>query len=120
MIAGVMLCVAFLGAACSKKQKTPEGILGRDEMVKAITEVLVAEEKVNRMLLNGDSSKLVFAIMRKKVFERTGVDDSAFYRSMDYYIDRPKELEQIYAALVDSLNLKEQRASVKPADAPAK
>jgi hypothetical protein len=29
-------------------------------------------------------------------------------------MDHPKELEQIYTALVDSLNLKEQKASVRP------
>lgn len=100
--------------SCSKKEKVPEGILAKEEMVKTIQEVLLAEEKVNRLRLSTDSSKKVFTAMRGKVFEKTGVPDSVFNSSMSYYMDHPRELEQIYTALVDSLNLKEQKASVRP------
>jgi hypothetical protein len=83
-------------------------------MVKTIQEVLLAEEKVNRLRLSTDSSKKVFTAIRGKVFDKAGVPDSVFNNSMNYYMDHPKELEQIYTALVDSLNLKEQKASVRP------
>jgi hypothetical protein len=101
-------------SSCSKKEKVPEGILAKEEMVKTIQEVLLAEEKVNRLRLSTDSSKKVFTAIRGKVFDKAGVPDSVFNNSMNYYMDHPKELEQIYTALVDSLNLKEQKASVRP------
>ena len=110
-----VLVIALAGVfSCSKKEKTPESILGQEEMVKTIQEVLLVEEKVNRLRLSTDSSKKVFTAIRGKVFEKTGVPDSVFNNSMNYYMDHPKELEQIYTALVDSLNLKEQKASVRP------
>lgn len=110
-----VLVITLAGVfSCSKKEKTPEGILGQEEMVKTIQEVLLVEEKVNRLRLSTDSSKKVFTAIRGKVFEKTGVPDSVFNNSMNYYMDHPKELEQIYTALVDSLNLKEQKASVRP------
>jgi hypothetical protein len=46
------------------------------------------------------------------MFAKLGVSDSVFKRSFDYYMDRPREMEQIYAALVDSLSLKEQRLDI--------
>ena len=64
--------------SCSKKEKTPEGILGKEEMAKTIQEVLLAEEKVNRLRLSTDSSKKVFTAIRGKIFEKTGVSDSVF------------------------------------------
>lgn len=110
-----MLVIILAGAfSCSKKEQAPEGILGKEEMVKTIQEVLLAEEKVNRLRLSTDSAKKVFTALREKIFEKTGVPDSVFNNSMNYYMDHPKELEQIYTALVDSLNLKEQKASVRP------
>lgn len=110
----LVLILAGVFSSCSKKEKAPEGILGREEMVKTIQEVLLAEEKVNRLRLSTDSSKKVFTAIRGKVFEKAGVPDSVFNNSVNYYMDHPKELEQIYTALVDSLNLKEQKASVRP------
>ena len=113
-VASVLVMILAGTFSCSKKEKTPEGILGKEEMAKTIQEVLLAEEKVNRLRLSTDSSKKVFTAIRGKIFEKTGVSDSVFNNSMNYYMDHPKELEQIYTALVDSLNLKEQKASVRP------
>lgn len=113
-VASVLVMILAGTFSCSKKEKTPEGILDKEEMAKTIQEVLLAEEKVNRLRLSTDSSKKVFTAIRGKIFEKTGVSDSVFNNSMNYYMDHPKELEQIYTALVDSLNLKEQKASVRP------
>lgn len=113
-VASVLVIILAGVFSCSKKEKAPEGILAKEEMVKTIQEVLLAEEKVNRLRLSTDSSKKVFTAIRGKIFEKTGVPDSVFNNSMNYYMDHPKELEQIYTALVDSLNLKEQKASVRP------
>ena len=54
--------------------------------------------------------------MENKVFEKAAISDSLFRKSFDYYMERPREMELIYTALVDSLQLKEQRA---PMEAPA-
>lgn len=113
-VASVLVIILAGVFSCSKKEKAPKGILAREEMVTTIQEVLLAEEKVNRLRLSTDSSKKVFTAIRGKIFEKTGVPDSVFNNSMNYYMDHPKELEQIYTALVDSLNLKEQKASVRP------
>lgn len=98
--------------SCKQPDDTKaKGILSRQEMVSVLTEIYLAEEKVNRLTLPRDSAEVVFRLMEGKVFEMAGVPDSVFTASLNYYMDRPEQLELIYTALVDSLQLKEHRVS---------
>ena len=105
-----ILLLAASTALTSCGEKKPEGILTRVEMVSLMEDIYIAEEKVNNLALKRDSAKMVFEAMSRKVFEDAAASDSLFKRSIDYYMERPKEMELIYTALVDSLQLREQRA----------
>jgi len=83
-------------------------------MVQIIGDLYVAEEKVNNLALSRDSAKSVFHVMGQKVFENAALSDSTFKRSFDYYMEHPREMELIYTALVDTLQLREQRAPYRP------
>jgi hypothetical protein len=100
--------VAF--ASCQSRESVPEGILDRDQMVHSIIEVYLAEEKLKTMNLQQDSAKKFFNALDDKVFEKLGTSDSILKESFDYYMLHTRELEEIYSAVVDSLNLMEQRA----------
>jgi hypothetical protein len=106
----VLVCLVF---ACGKAKK-PKDILSRAEMVRVIMDIYLTEEKMNRTGVPRDSAVKLFDITRSRMFEKAGVKDSTFNTSFRYYVDHPKELEQIYTAVVDSLQLREQRASTKP------
>ena len=82
-------------------------------MVSVLIDLYISEEKVNRLTLEKDSAQALFGLLEGKIFETTGVPDSVFRVSFDYYYDRPKQMELIYTALVDSLQLREQRAPVR-------
>lgn len=112
-IISLTACLLFVGSivvlqSCQEQKET--GILSQQEMVRVMTEFYIVEDKINRLSLGPDTSRQIFNIMKQKVSAKTGVPDSVFLRSLDYYTHRPKQMEQIYTALVDSLNLKEQRA----------
>lgn len=85
-------------------------------MVRALTHVYIAEEKVRQLSLRTDSSQQVFNRLQGKVLSQAGVSDSVLKKSIDYYMDHPLELEQIYTTLVDSLNLMEQHKTVEHRD----
>ncbi|HEU5146791.1 MAG TPA: DUF4296 domain-containing protein [Chryseosolibacter sp.] len=110
IITSAVLAVIAAGALMSCGEKKPEGILSRAEMVSIMEEMYIAEEKVNHLTLKRDSAKIVFEAMEERVFEKAAVSDSLFKRSFDYYMEHPREMELIYTALVDSLQLREQRA----------
>ena len=95
--------------SCSDKRQAPQGILTHDQMVTVMSELYITEQKVTTLGLKRDSLEQIADVMKDKIFVKVGVTDSAFRKSMDYYMDHPQELELIYTALVDSLNLREQR-----------
>lgn len=87
----------------------PEDILSQDQMVSVLSELYILEHKISSLGVTRDSLTQIFAAMKGRVFEKSGVSDSAFSKSLNYYVDRPKSLEEIYTVLIDSLNLREQR-----------
>lgn len=78
-------------------------------MVKVLAEVYLTEEKVNALALPPDSAEYVFKQLKGRVFRNLNVSDSVFQTSMDFYMSKPRQMEKIYANLVDSLQLREQR-----------
>ena len=110
--------VCLLLGACawmtSCNEKKPEDVLTKPQMVKVMGELYISEEKLNQLGLTRDSAKIVFEALKQKVFETTSASDSVFKKSFDYYMERPKDMELIYTALVDSLQLREQREPARP------
>ena len=89
-------------------------MLTRPEMVSALLDVYVAEQKIVILNLPRDSAEFLFKKLNAKVLESKNVSDSLLKKSFDYYLANPKQLEEIYSALVDSLNLREQRSTTQP------
>lgn len=90
-------------------ERRPDDVLSRAEMVQLLEEIYIAEERLNHMALSRDSSRKVAEALTQRIFENAAITDTAFQRSFDYYMEHPKEMELIYTALVDSLQLEEQR-----------
>ena len=101
--------IIFLATAC-RQEKTPDGILSSKQMVSVLTDIYLTEEKAGRAITSRDSLLKVFPKFEARIFEKAGVPDSVFRKSMEYYMANPTKLEYIYTALVDSLNLKSQSA----------
>jgi hypothetical protein len=94
------------------REKKPANVLSRDQMVKALAQIYIYEQKVNKLSLDTDSSQIVFKKIKGRMFNDLNISDSVVKTSYNYYMDRPKELELIYTALVDTLNLYEQRSNL--------
>lgn len=107
---GCLIVGFLLIFSCSTQERVPPGILNHDQMVNVLAELYMTEQRVGGLGVKRDSVKQVYGVMADTVFSRAHVSDSIFKQSMNYYMDRPKELDLIYGALIDSLNLREQRA----------
>jgi hypothetical protein len=117
MIRIILLGMMILVLSACGKARRPEGVLTEKQMVNVLTELYIAEEKANRLPIPADSAKELFPMFSAKAFEKTGVSDTVFRKSLDYYMSEPEKLERIYTILVDSLNLKAQRAAAHKKDA---
>jgi len=105
MTAGLL--TLLLVTTCCQPDR-PKGVLTEREMVRVLTRIYLAEEKISRASIHYDSVKRILPYFREQIFEDVGVEDSVFRESWNYYLDHPDRLEAIYTALIDSLNLKEQ------------
>jgi hypothetical protein len=92
----------------------PVDVMSKPEMVKAFMEIYVAEEKVNRLGMPRDSSMVVFDSLRVRIFKKMQVKDTVFKTSLSWYTDHPQEMQDIFTALVDSLQLREQKTPGQP------
>ncbi len=110
----IFFAFLFLTTACGSKKESEKGVLTRPEMVNTLLDVYVTEQKIVMLNLPRDSAELLFKKLNAKVLESKNVSDSLLKKSFDYYLANPKELEEIYSALVDSLNLREQRSNAQP------
>lgn len=95
--------------ACSDKDQVPEGVLEKEKMVNVLSDLYLAEQKINSIGVKRDSLKQIFEAVRTKIFAEAGTSDSVFKRSMDYYMEHPQIMESLYTSLIDSLNLQEQK-----------
>lgn len=98
--------IIFLISSCEPKSDVR--VLSEEEMVSVLMELYVTESKISRVSISNDSIKKIFPQFEAKILEKLNVSDSTFHRSMEYYLSNPKQLEHIYTALVDSLNLRAQ------------
>lgn len=111
------ITLAVVVMSCEKEKK-PEGVLSPEQMIHILTDVYIMEQKTERVGVTADSAKIVFERLKDKTFEQHGVSDSAFKASFDYYVERPKELEEIYTVMIDSISLKEQQLEASTVQPP--
>ncbi|MBL6445978.1 DUF4296 domain-containing protein [Fulvivirga sp. 29W222] len=109
----LVICYVLLLVACSKEDDVPDDLLPKAEMVPLFIDIYIAESRVNNLRLSRDSSMAIFDVYEGELFKQHEVTDSVYYRSMTYYYNHPKQLEEIYSIVLDSLNLREQRLKEK-------
>ncbi len=107
------LCIAFLflGIVSCGSPGRPEGVLTQPQLAALIVDVYVAEARLDQLPLQKDSAIRFFIPFEEKLLKSRGVSDSALKETYAYYLANPKELEQVYDSVIDTLVLRDQRAT---------
>lgn len=77
-------------------------------MANILIDIHLAEGKVEEMRLQQDTAKIYFDYFEQEIFDKHGVDPDNYKESLKYHIDNIKTLDQIYAIVLDSLNLRRE------------
>jgi len=101
----------FFLCAC-KYERTPQGILKPDDMVKVLAEVHLVDASINNLAYSQPDSIYKYSINRYlQTFKRMRTDSAQFRRSIKYYSKHPDQLQEMYVSVVkilqdkaDSLN----------------
>jgi hypothetical protein len=100
----VVLCVS-----CGEKAENTEKVLTKAELAAFLIEMYLAEARVDNLPIPKDSSIKLFIPYEEKLMKKFNLTDSSLKHTYQYYIDHPKDMEQVYDVLIDSLTLREQR-----------
>ena len=105
--------------ACQRPEEPPRpaDLLPKDKLVQLVADLQVLEARVENSRLSGDSSRALYLINQKEIFWKNEVTDSAFQRSYRYYSIHGKDLDEIYAAAIDTLGRRELKLAPAPATA---
>ncbi|HLZ16669.1 MAG TPA: DUF4296 domain-containing protein [Cyclobacteriaceae bacterium] len=99
----------FIGMVSCHPDKKPEGILTQPQLSALLVEIYLAEARVDQVPVTKDSSIRFYLPFEEKLLKRKGITDSLLKKTYTYYLAHPKELEQVYDAVIDTLALREQR-----------
>ncbi|UJP67167.1 DUF4296 domain-containing protein [Mongoliitalea daihaiensis] len=100
--------LVFLCLISCSKNSAPAGILSEDQLINVLLDIHMAEGYVTTFPIHYDSSRMLYPLLEKEVFAKHQVQDSVFKVSLEYYIRDAKQMDRIYARIIDSLSIKEK------------
>lgn len=68
----------------------------------------MAEGYVSTFPIHYDSSRILYPLLEKEIFDKHQVSDSVFKVSLEYYMRDAKRMDDLYARIIDSLSIKEK------------
>ena len=100
-----LLALALVLSACQRPEDPlrPADLLPRPRLVAVLTELHLLESRVENSTLKPDSARALFAAQQKTIFRTYHTNDSAFQHSVRYYGVHGKDLDDIYGAVIDTL-----------------
>ena len=116
-IYALIIILSFAGGLIStscEKEERPADLLPQDQLTKIMIDFYLGEARLVNAAIPRDSAIKLLVPFKESVFKKYGVPDSSFHRTYQYYYDHPVELEKIYEAVIDSLSLRERKASSTP------
>lgn len=99
--------------ACGNGDDRPENILSKEQMVDLMIDVQIAQTRVDNLRVGKDSAQKLYDKYHAYLLSEHVVEDSAFYESLRYYLNRPHDLNLIHEAVLDTLNLRLQKIEVQ-------
>lgn len=105
--------------SCQTNEK-PKGVLTQAQLSAFLVDIYLAEAKLDGIPMVKDSTIRYFLPFEEKLLKERGIADSTLHLTYSYYLAHPKELEQVYDSVIDSLVLREQRVGKMPRKPPGK
>jgi hypothetical protein len=106
LLAASALCLAVLGGcAIPEEVPPPAQLLPKEKMVSLLVQLHLLEARVEASRLSPDSARALFQTQKTALLWKNDVSekDSLLQRSYRYYAINNKDMDEIYKAVVDSL-----------------
>lgn len=108
----------LLATSCDRPELVPPppNLLSKQELTSVLIRLHVLEARVESSRIAPDSARALFEAQRRQVLAhyKLAAADSAFEHSYRYYAIHDKDLDEIYAAVIDSLAAREKKMGGNP------
>ena len=112
--AGLICVLTIIIFITSCQDRRPADVLSKKEYADYLVDVYLAEAKINTLAITPDSAMKLFQPFEQSLLQKFGKSDSVIQKTYQYYLAHPEQLEEVFTAVIDTLNLMEQRANSKP------
>jgi len=109
----LLIFLFLVWCACSSPKKQ-EGVLTQPQLSALLIDLYVAEARLETLPVAKDSSVRYFIPFEQKLLTSKGISDSIMNLTYSYYLSHPKELEQVYDVVIDTLMVREKRTAHGP------
>ncbi|WAC11043.1 DUF4296 domain-containing protein [Dyadobacter pollutisoli] len=113
---GVILFVfsCLLFSSCIDEEKAPKNTLSEEQMAAILTDIHLAESRVNRLQLRSlDSSLMIFNKLKSDIWKKHKVDTLAYRESYSYYMTHPQTMTRIYEKVNKKIEIREKNNNIK-------
>jgi hypothetical protein len=108
----------LLAPSCGRPELVPPPpkLLSKEELTSLLIRFHVLEARVESSRLAPDSARALFQKQRRQILAHYNLmeADSSFEHSYHYYAVHGKDLDEVYAAIIDSLAAREKKMGGNP------
>lgn len=113
LYAGVLTALTLACSPTPDALPAPADLLPPKQLVSLLADLHVAENRAQRSARAADTVQAMYLRAEADIYRQRHLTRAQFDQSYAYYATRPAELEEIYAALIDTLAMREVRVKVK-------
>ena len=116
LLLGVGLLLAAASCARPEQVLPPPNLLSKEEVTSLLIQFHLLESRVESSRLAPDSARALFQVMHRDILwqHKLKEEDSTFEHSYRYYAMNGKDLDGIYAVVMDSLTAREKKMGTTP------
>lgn len=105
----LVISIAVLSCGGKKSGETSSTILSKNEMIKILSDIQIAEATLNVKNYKRDSADIMATAFYNSIFKNHKITYQIFEESFKYYSDNPALLDEIYQQVVDDLSMKQSK-----------
>ena len=103
--------ILWIGS-CAQTTESDQPIMSEPELIEVLIDIHLLEVKLSKLGVKKDSMRKIYNRFEKGILEDKGFDKEIYNRSFEHYMANPVVMENIYSVVVDSLNFREQKATL--------
>jgi precorrin isomerase len=100
----VIITIWISGCQSETLEKVPDDILSKELMIPILVDVHMLESGIQTRNYNRDSSIILYEILSKGIWKKHHTTEERFRKSLLYYAQDAKVLDEMYSVVLDSVN----------------